>query len=480
MTPPLSFGRLFKKKEKRSPGLRETENLDDSSPSLITKKIEGAATADSIKESENSLAFSQALSMLQNIENQKVVVLSTELAPIKESLENVLLSIGKLADDLQNENVKVEEEKFKPSVESARKIVVSSLKREVSSHVPVPISIHGSKKFQERLESMLDRFGEVSGSHSKVLNAFMKKHTNKIKGEFDTISALKKRTNKIMDNFEQERTPVANCIDLLSRTSQMADSIKFKEEEVSNTHKEIAQLEAEYLELKRRLNSVESSSDFESTSKIIHEIELAHKDERELRKELTDLFSHVSRALAKYSYGLSKETTSKLHVLIDEPWKIFESTKETKEERLQQQQLQQQQLQQQQQDNLESYRSLLIDVHKAVHTGKVTLKDADKVEKYFDLILNSLQDFKKRSQTTNSKLKSLEERKDYATLNLSEDLKKKSKDREVSIENHKIYLDRLQNEIKEKKSNLENMIRESEECLFKVTGKYYMLNSGSQ
>ena len=474
---PLSFGRLFKKKEKRSPGLRETENLDDSSPSLTTKRVEGAATADSIKESENSLAFSQALSMLQNIENQKVVVLSTDLAPIKESLENVLLSIRKLADDLQNENVKVEEEKFKPSVESARKIVVSSLKREVSSQVPVPISIHGSKKFQERLESMLDRFGEVSGSHSKVLNAFMKKHTNKIKGEFDTISSLKKRTNKIMDNFEQERTPVANCIDLLSRTSQMADSIKLKEEEVSNTHKEIAQLEAEYLELKRRLNSVESSSDFESTSKIIHEIELAHKDERELRKELTDLFSHVSRALAKYSYGLSKEITSKLHVLINEPWKIFESTKETKEERLQQQQ---QLLQEQQQDNLESYRSLLIDVYKAVHTGKITLKDADKVEKYFDLILNSLEDFKKRFQTTSSKLKSLEKRKDYATLNLLEDLKKKSKDREVSIENRKVYLDRLQNEIKEKKSNLENMIRNSEECLFKVTGKHYMLNSGSQ
>jgi DNA repair exonuclease SbcCD ATPase subunit len=475
MTPPLSFSRLFKKKEKRSPALRETENLDDSSPSLTTKRVEGAATADSIKESENSLAFSQALSMLQNIENQKVVILSTDLAPIKESLENVLSSIGKLADDLQNENVKVEEEKFKPSVESARKIVVSSLKREVSSQVPVPISIHGSKKFQERLESMLDRFGEVSGSHSKVLNAFMKKHTNKIKGEFDTISSLKKRTNKIMDNFEQERTPVANCIDLLSRTSQMADSIKLKGEEVSNTHKEIAQLEAEYLELKRRLNNVESSSDFESTSKIIHEIELAHKDEMELRKELTDLFSHVSRALAKYSYGLSKDTTSKLHVLIDEPWKIFESTKETKEDRLQQQQLQQQQ-----QDNLESYRSLLIDVHKAVRTGKITLKDADKVEKYFDLILNSLEDFKKRSQTTNSKLKSLEKRKDYATLNLSEDLKKKSKDRQLSIENRKIYLDRLQNEIKEKKSNLENMIRDSEECLFKVTGKHYMLNSGSQ
>jgi hypothetical protein len=462
MTPPISFGRLFKKKEKKPSAERETEKLGDSSSSLITKRIEG--TADSINESANSLTFSQALSILQNIENEKVVVLSTDLAPIKESLKDVLLSIGKLADDLQDENVKVEEEKFKPSVENARNIVVSSLKREVSSHVPVPTSIHESKKFQERLQSMLDRFGEVSGSHSKVLNAFMKKHTNRIKGEFDTISSLKKRTNKIMDNFEQERMPIANCIDLLSRTSQMADSIQLKEQEVSKIDKEIAQLEAEYLELKKRLNSVETSSDFESTSKTIHEIELAHKDERELHKELTDLFSHVSRALAKYSYGLSKETTSRLQILIDEPWKIFEKTKEKEERR------------QQQQDNLESYRSLLIDVH----IGKITLKDADKVEKYFDLILNSLPNYKRRSEMIRSKLESLEERKDYTPLNLSEDLKKKLRDHEVAIENHKLYLDRFQNEIREKKSNLENTIRDSEECLSRTTGKYYTLYNRSR
>jgi hypothetical protein len=449
MTPPISFGRLFKKKEKKPSAERETEKLGDSSSSLITKRIEG--TADSINESANSLTFSQALSILQNIENEKVVVLSTDLAPIKESLEDVLLSIGKLADDLQDENVKVEEEKFKPSVENARNIVVSSLKREVSSHVPVPTSIHESKKFQERLQSMLDRFGEVSGSHSKVLNAFMKKHTN-----------------KIMDNFEQERMPIANCIDLLSRTSQMADSIQLKEQEVSKIDKEIAQLEAEYLELKKRLNSVETSSDFESTSKTIHEIELGHKDERELHKELTDLFSHVSRALAKYSYGLSKETTSRLQILIDEPWKIFEKTKEKEERR------------QQQQDNLESYRSLLIDVHKAVHIGKITLKDADKVEKYFDLILNSLPNYKRRSEMIRSKLESLEERKDYTPLNLSEDLKKKLRDHEVAIENHKLYLDRFQNEIREKKSNLENTIRDSEECLSRTTGKYYTLYNRSR
>ena len=54
----------------------------------------------------------------------------------------------------------------------------------------------------------------------------MKKHTGKIKGEFDTISSLEKRTNKIMNSFEEDKRPVTDCITVLSKTSQLVDSIR--------------------------------------------------------------------------------------------------------------------------------------------------------------------------------------------------------------------------------------------------------------
>src|SRR5215208_6978326 len=166
-----------------------------------------------------------------NIANDKVGDMSRSLIPIRQSLENILLSIGRLAEEMENEKVKVEEEKFKPSVESSRKILVSSLKKEVSSDFPTPISISEAKKFQERLQSLMERFGDVSGSHSKVLTTFMKKHTGKIKGEFDTISSLEKRTKKIMEYFEEDRLPIADCIKVLTKTSQMVDSVRRQEGE---------------------------------------------------------------------------------------------------------------------------------------------------------------------------------------------------------------------------------------------------------
>ena len=152
--------------------------------------------------------------------------MSRNLVPIRQTLENTLLSIGKLAEEMENEKVKVEDEKFKPSVESSRRILVSSLKKEDLSDFPVPTSITEARKFQERLQSLMERFGDVSGSHSKLLTTFMKKHTGKIKGEFDTISSLDKRTGKIMESFEEERRPVTNCITVLSKTSQLIESLK--------------------------------------------------------------------------------------------------------------------------------------------------------------------------------------------------------------------------------------------------------------
>ena len=74
----------------------------------------------------------------------------------------------------------------------------------------------------------------------------------------------------------------------------------------------------------KRLSGLERSSDFETTAKIMEEIKLAQEEEKEFHRNLNDHFSHVSRALTKYSYGMSKATSYKLQILMATPWKIFQ------------------------------------------------------------------------------------------------------------------------------------------------------------
>ena len=306
---------------------------------------------------------------------------------------------------MENEKVKVEDEKFKPSVESSRRILVSSLKKENSSNFPIPTSSAEARKFQERLKALMERFGDVSGSHSKLLTTFMKKHTGKIKGEFDTISSLEKRTNKIIDSFEEDRRPVTDCIAVLNKTSILADLIKQQEIDLQRLKAEISRLGAEDQNITKRLSGLEMSSNFETTAKIVEEIKLVQEEEQEFHRNLNEHFGHVSRALTKYSYGMSKATSSKLQVLIDTPWKIFQPVNEQNEEPSHQQQ------QSSHKYGLESYKSLLIEVQKAVSSGKITLKDSDKTIKYFELIIESLPGFQKRSEMIAVKLQSLSRKK---------------------------------------------------------------------
>lgn len=469
MSPPLSFGSLFRRKEKKSSPASRLGSSDDAHSMDSRGELEGSKTEIGRNVNDSELTISNALDFLKRMEDEMVGDLSRNLIPIRQTLENTLLSIGKLAEEMENEKVKVDDEKFKPSVESSRKILVSSLKKEDLSDFPVPTSITEARKFHERLQSLMERFGDVSGSHSKLLTTFMKKHTGKIKGEFDTISSLEKRTNKIMNSFEEDRRPVTDCIAVLSKTYQLIDSIKQQEIDLQKLKAEISRLEAEDQELTIGLSRLEGSSDFETTAKTVEEIKHAQEEEKEFHKYLSDHFSHVSRALTKYSYGMSKATSYKLQILMATPWKIFQRANEHKEESNYLQQ------QYSHNDELESYKSLLIEVQKAVGSGKITLKDSDKTIKYFELIIESLPGFQKKSEMIAVKLHSLEQKKDHSVIASSEDMKKKLRDNRNALDNRQLYLEKLDNEIEDKKTSLKGMLKDSEKCLYSATGKNYAL-----
>lgn len=467
VSPPLSFGSLFKRKDRRSPDANSSGKSSGTRTVGGGEEIEGTKATISKIEYENKMTISDALDLLKRMDDEIVGDMSRNLLPVRQALENTLLTIGKLAEEMENEKVKVEDEKFKPSVESSRKILVSSLKKESSSDFQAPASIQEARIFQARLQSLVDRFGDVSGSHSKLLTTFMKKHTGKVKGEFDTISSLEKRTNKIIDSCEEDRLPVTDCIAALGKTSQLADSIQQQENDLKRLKDETSRLEAEDQDLNKKLVGLEKSSDFESNVKIIKEIRLAQEEEMEFHKYLSDLFSHVIRALTKYSYGMSKGTSSKLQILTDTPWKIFQGANEMREEVDHGNQYSE--------VHLDSYKSLLIEVQKAVSSGKITLKDSGKTIKYFDLIIDSLPTLRNRSELITSKLRTLEQKKDHSVISVSEDLRRKLRDNRNVLDNHKLYLERLTTENKEKKASLETLVKDSENCLLTATGKNYAL-----
>jgi chromosome segregation ATPase len=430
LSPPFGF---FKKKD----------GLPKIKPSTNSNRVTNAT----------SITVLDALAVLAKIESENVLVLSNSLSPIKEDVTSTLRSIQKIADELKKDKIKLDEHKFKSIVENSKATVVTSLEREASSDLPSPHSVYDARRFKERLESMMNRFGEVSGSHSKVLNVFMKKYAGKLKDKFERLSSLLQDTQSFITDFEQEARVIGECNNILNTISQKASSLKSNKIEVENTRSAIEKLEYSLGELNITLKNLEDSVEFRDSVHTLTEIDKVKIEEEEFNKQLLDLFGHLSRAITKYSYGMTKETYRRLHVLSEMPWKIFEDV-----------------------EGLSPYIKLLSEIRKSVQLYDITLKDSDKVIQYCDHILKSLPEFQEIAKVRNSRLDSLNKKKANSLIANSREIREKIDNYNESIQNNKRVLERLTKEINEKNRELEELTKKAEEHLMIISGRKFSIS----
>ena len=431
LSPP--FG-LFKKKDSN---VYETKNNFDSKDHLYNR---------------DSLTISEALILLQHIESGKVKALVQDLSPIKKSVRGSLESVAKIADNLEHENIKLEELRFKSIVENSKRTVAASLKREASSDLPLSESMQDIKKFNYRLESIMNRFGEVSSSHNRVMNIFMKKYAGKLKGEFETLSSLLKDTKSVMAEFEEENAAVVKCIDILNLLPQKVALIKTNKNRIENIYKEIEMLKGKLDQSKDQLSSLENSIHFKESCHNIEEIDIVRKEEQELHRDMLDLYGHVSRAFTRYSYGMTKDTISRLKVLTDEPWKIFNND-----------------------EDISIYTSLLIEIQKAINSSNIKLKDSQKVLYYMDIILRSLPKYQQESKAIKLRLKLLQESKDGVVVNKVEELRENINHYNSKLEDLKQSSDDVRKQLTENNNECGSLVKQIEDCIFEITGKKYSL-----
>jgi hypothetical protein len=420
-------------------------NKTDDSPEV---KI----TSDQLQ-APNNVLISEALSLIGTIESRSIEELRSDLSPVKEAVAKSLRTIEKLANDLEREKIKVEEAKFESIVEISKRTVVSSLRRESSIELPSPVSYADAMKFKQRLEAMTNRFREVSTSHNRVFNVFIKKYAGKLKGEFETLSSLFKEVNSILAEFDHKQSPFIYCTERLNMLSDRITSIKLDEKLIEHTRKEVIQLEKRLHELSNQMLTVENSAEFHEAARIGKEIKQTEYEEVEAQKQLLDLFSPVSRAFTKYSYGITKQTSERLRALTEEPWNIFSE------------------------EEITPYLDILTEIQQAVHNEKIRLKDATKVERHIDNLIKTLPDFKDKFETRHQYLKTLHQTREAkigsGPLELKEEIKNTSQD----IGDQKIRLHQLEKQIEEKRLEHDSLRDESEDYLFKIFGKKYELDA---
>ena len=398
------------------------------------------------------LSIRQAQDLLESLESVKVKELCSALTRIKESAVRSLKVIDTLANDMDREKIKLEglELRLKSVVEHSKRTVVSSLKREASSELPFPQTANDAKKFKERFDNMMKRFGEVTGSHSKVLNSFMKKHSGKMREEFEQLTKLLNETRKLIADFDRDLEPINRCENILNTALQKASSIKLAESSAKKIGNDIREIESEMKRIKTELDALVSSHEYEQASVSLQKVADAKKKQEDFHSKIKDLFSHLSRAFTKYSYGITKETELRLKTMSDQPWEILY------------------------QDNVSPYSSLLQEIRKSIIGGQIQLKDSDKVLQYSDIILKSLPDLQRNAQTIQTEIDSFRE------VNAEVVYKVKGLEHQIMQHSEGLARSRLELEqemrhLKDKTEELNAILNQAGEILTKLTGRKYYL-----
>jgi chromosome segregation ATPase len=421
---------------------------------LFKKKLTDIGSADDPLPTPATeiLSIQQALDLLQGLESAKVKELSASLARIRESAGESLTVIDALAKDMDRENIKLEglEQRLKSVVEHSKRTVVTSLKREASLELPFPQSANDAKKFKERFENMMKRFGEVSGSHSKVLNAFMKKHSGKMKEEFEFLTKLLNETRAIISEFDRNREPLTRCGNMLNTALQKLSSIKLAESSAMNIERKIEDLKRELEKLESDLAALGASKEYEQASVRMREKAEAEKKQEEFHAKIRDLFSHLSRAFTKYSYGITKETEQRLNTMSDEPWQILYEK------------------------NTLPYSSLLLEIRRSIVSGQIQLKDSDKVLQYMDIILETFPDLQRKAKTIKTEIDS------YRQFNIEivykvKDLEQKIIEHNEELRRSRQDLEQQRRQAKDKKEEVDAILRRAGEILAELTGQKYSL-----
>jgi hypothetical protein len=323
---------------------------------------------DNIAFSSDGISLEQASVIIEEIMTNETKSLLVSLEPIRESVENTLDNLGRIVEDLSKENLKTEDTKFKSLVENSRRTIVATVMRESSSQIPMPKNPEEAIEFKNRLESLLKRCGDASGSHRRVLNEYMKKHSNKMKGEFETLSSLYKKTNELVSKQEAKIERCSQCLKLLKNVMVKMETTESDRSRIVDLLQENKDDETLVEKLINEEKNLKTSPDYSEAFRTLAEIKRIQDQKEQVKKDISNMFSTISRAITKYSYGTSKVTYLRLEKMANRPWEIFD-------------------------EELSPYFQLLHEIKKEIINQKIVLKDSNKVMEYIDHIVNALDSF---------------------------------------------------------------------------------------
>ena len=355
------------------------------------------------KESEaNSIHSVTNKELLEIVEKEKKV-LEKDLTASLESTRNLVLDcidrLRKNADELEEQEIKVESPQFESLINNSKRILIASIKKESLIESSEIKNYEDAVKFKNNLELLINRFGQVGDSHNRILNEFMRKQINKLKSEFDNLSSLLKEVTKIISTKENHINTCTECKGDLILLAEKLNERKAKQARLSELIKETQTIDKNIIEGKRQYENLQKSEEFLNASEILVKIDHKKNEIVAFEKNMINMLSNLSRPITKFSYLASKETQGRLATILNQPLEIFK-------------------------DNSQ-YLQLFGELRKQVVDKSIQIKDPEKTTHQIDEIVDSLPSLSSKLKILKEQLIQLESSIKTTNMSHLQDIEKK-------------------------------------------------------
>lgn len=400
----------------------------------------------------NSIQTVTDKELLAIIEKEKKLLESALISDLEPTRRSVLDCLDRLrtgADELEEQEIKVENPQFESLINNSKRILITSIKKESFIESSEINDYEGAVKFKNNLELLINRFGQVGDSHNRILNEFMRKQINKLKNEFDSLSSLLKEVTNILSVKESEINKSIACRDDLIIFKEKVVERKDKHEMLSELTDERTTIDKNIESSKTEYDDFQRSEEFLNTTNTLEKIKEKKNEIGKFEKNMIDRVSNLSRPITKFSYLASKETQGRLAILQNEPMEIFKDRSQ--------------------------YTQLFADLRKHIVDKSIQIKDPEKTIHQIDEIINSFPSLSSNLKKMKEELSNLESSINSKNMNHLKDLKSKIEMYEKYRSENISKVQETKNSIDALDSSIAQLKRRIEENASEITNSIYTI-----
>ena len=412
-------------------------------------------TSDNFHEKKNQTDSIQTVTdkeLLEIIEKEKKLLerdLISDLEPTRRSVIECLDRLRTSADDLEEQELKVENPQFESLINNSKRILITSIKKESYIDSSEIEDYENAVKFKNNLELLINRFGQVGDSHNRILNEFMRKQLNKLKNEFDNLSSLLKQVTKILSVKESEINKNIACRDDLIMFKEKLTERKDKQDRLLELTDEGTTIVKNIESSKREYDDFHESEEFLNTTNTLEKIKYTKMEIGRFERNLINMVSNLSRPITKFSYLAPKETQGRLALLQNHPLEIF--------------------------GDKSQYIQLFGELRKQVVDKSIQIKDPEKTIHQIDEIVSSLPSLSVELENLKGELIHLESSISSKNMRRMEDMKSKKEMYEKYRSENESQIEETKNNITELDTSIEILKKKIEENVLEITNINYAI-----